>query len=74
MSGHRSSRRRDYGRRQKDVRDAAPRRTAIDLDGPATWARGRAWAHGPERQPLVRQARSGERPSGAERSVGGQGR
>ncbi len=43
MSGHRSSRRREYGRRQKDVRARRVETPAIDLDGPSLWARGRAW-------------------------------
>ena len=53
MSGHRASRRRDYGRRQKDVRSRRAEAPAIDLDGPELWARGPRLAPG---------TRSGRRP------------
>jgi hypothetical protein len=43
MSGHNSSRRRAYGRRQKDLRDRRESEMVIDLDGPAAWPRGGAW-------------------------------
>ncbi|MBX3030808.1 MAG: hypothetical protein KF809_11660 [Chloroflexi bacterium] len=44
MSNHRSSRRRDYGRRQKEVRDRRSTDLPIDLEGPTGWARAGAWA------------------------------
>jgi hypothetical protein len=44
MSGHRSSRRQSYGRRQKDVRDRHADQMNVDLEGPAGWLRARGWA------------------------------
>ena len=43
MSGHNSSRRRSYGRRQKDLRDRREAEMVIDLEGPTGWPRGGAW-------------------------------
>lgn len=43
MSGHNSSRRRSYGRRQKDLRDRREADITIDLEGPTGWPRGGAW-------------------------------
>jgi hypothetical protein len=43
MSGHNSSRRRAYGRRQKDLRDRPGSEMVIDLEGPSGWPRGGAW-------------------------------
>jgi hypothetical protein len=42
-SGHGSSRRRAYGRRQRDLRDRQATDLAVDLDGPPSWPRGGAW-------------------------------
>ena len=61
MSGHNSSRRRAYGRRQKDLRDRNESEMTIDLEGPSGWPRGGAWdrpatsAHTPD----LRTHRSG---------------
>lgn len=74
MSGHRSSRRREYGRRQKDVRARRNETPQIDLDAPTLWARGRAWDTTGERPALTQQSRYTERPSTADRSLGSQGR
>lgn len=38
--GHGSSRRRSYGRRQKELRDRRGLDLTIDLDGPAGWSNG----------------------------------
>jgi hypothetical protein len=43
MSGHRSSRRQSYGRRQKDVRDRRIDEMQVDLEGPSGWLRARGW-------------------------------
>ena len=43
MSGHSSSRRRAYGRRQKDLRDRRESDLSIDLEGPTGWPRGGYW-------------------------------
>jgi hypothetical protein len=43
MSGHRSSRRQSYGRRQKDVRDRRIDELQVDLEGPSGWLRARGW-------------------------------
>jgi len=43
MSGHGSSRRRNYGKRQKDLRDRHVTDLSPDLDGPSVWPRGGAW-------------------------------
>lgn len=60
MSGHRSSRRQSYGRRQKDVRDRRGDAMTIDLEGPSGWLRARGWIeNGPER-PMTRP--TGRRP------------
>jgi len=41
--GHGASRRRNYGKRQKDVRERLPSDLSIDLDGPVRWPRGSSW-------------------------------
>ena len=41
--GHGASRRRNYGRRQSEVRHRNDQDLAIDLQGPAAWPRGRGW-------------------------------
>ncbi len=69
MSGHRASRRRDYGRRQKDVRSRRAAPPAIDLDGPELWARARAWHLGPVRPAALSPSRSDQQPAD-EQSVG----
>ncbi len=74
MSGHRSSRRREYGRRQKDVRARRTEMPPIALEAPMSWARGRAWDTTGERPANSQQPRVGERPSQDDRSVGGRGR
>ena len=74
MSGHRSSRRREYGRRQKDVRARRTEMPPIDLEAPASWARGRAWDTTGESPAVGQQQRFGERPSQDDSSVGSQGR
>jgi hypothetical protein len=43
VSGHGSSRRRNYGKRQKDLRDRHATDLSVDLDGPSVWPRGGAW-------------------------------
>ncbi len=43
MSGHGSSRRRNYGKRQKDLRDRRTFDLSVDLEGPAGWPRGGGW-------------------------------
>lgn len=43
MSGHGSSRRRNYGKRQKDLRDRRASELSVDLEGPASWPRGGGW-------------------------------
>jgi hypothetical protein len=41
---HTSSRRRAYGKRQRDLRDRrALGELVVDQDGPLHWPRGRAW-------------------------------
>lgn len=45
MSGHRTSRRRDYGRRQKEVKGRHAEALAVVLDAPELWVRGRGWEH-----------------------------
>lgn len=74
MSGHRSSRRREYGRRQKDVRARRGEAPPIDLDAPTLWARGRGWDTTGERPALAQQPRFGERPSADGRTDHGQDR
>jgi hypothetical protein len=61
MSGHRSSRRQSYGRRQKDVRDRRSDELRVDLEGPSGWLRARGWVDAePERSvPAPRGRRSG---------------
>lgn len=41
--GHGASRRRNYGRRQSEVRRRSDQDLAIDLQGPAAWPRGTGW-------------------------------
>jgi hypothetical protein len=41
--GHSSSRRRNYGRRQTELRHRRDDGTIRDLDGPASWPRGSGW-------------------------------
>lgn len=43
MSGHGTSRRRNYGKRQKDLRDRRGFDLSVDLEGPASWPRGGGW-------------------------------
>ena len=44
MSGsHSSSRRRNYGQRQRDVRRRGLPEYQVDLDGPDSWPRGSGW-------------------------------
>jgi len=43
MSGHGTSRRRTYGKRQKDLRDRRTSDLSVDLEGPASWPRGGGW-------------------------------
>lgn len=62
MSGHRSSRRQSYGKRQKDVRDRRADQMSVDLDGPSGWPRARGWADaeaGPAPTPSPRGRRHG---------------
>ncbi|MFN8620913.1 MAG: hypothetical protein U0869_09245 [Chloroflexota bacterium] len=42
-SGHGSSRRRSYGKRQRDLRDRQALDLVVDLEGPPSWPRGGAW-------------------------------
>jgi hypothetical protein len=60
MSGHRSSRRQSYGKRQKDVRGRHPDEMSIDLDGPSGWLRARSWSD-PEPTPRPAQSSRGRR-------------
>jgi hypothetical protein len=48
---HTSSRRRSYGRRQKDLRERRATDLVIDQDGPRHWPRGRGWDGTPEAGP-----------------------
>ncbi|MEA2622701.1 MAG: hypothetical protein QOH61_1611 [Chloroflexota bacterium] len=41
--GHGTSRRRNYGRRQSEVRRRPGPEVAVDLEGPSAWPRGRGW-------------------------------
>jgi hypothetical protein len=41
--GHGASRRRNYGRRQSEVRRRRDGDLSIDLQGPAAWPRGSGW-------------------------------
>ena len=41
--GHGASRRRNYGRRQSEVRRRNDNGMAIDLQGPIGWPRGTGW-------------------------------
>lgn len=62
MSGHRSSRRQSYGKRQKDIRGRQPDEMTIDLDGPSGWLRARSWSDAgpsPRPAPTPRGRRSG---------------
>lgn len=43
MSGHGTSRRRNYGKRQRDVRGRRLTDLSVDLQGPASWPRGGGW-------------------------------
>lgn len=51
MSGHRSSRRQSYGKRQKDVRDRRADQMSVDLEGPSGWLRARGWG---DSEPVAR--------------------
>jgi hypothetical protein len=51
MSGHRTSRRQSYGRRQKDVRDRRIDELQVDLEGPSGWLRARGWVDGETQHP-----------------------
>jgi hypothetical protein len=42
-SSHSSSRRRNYGGRQRDIRRRGLPELQIDLDGPDSWPRGSGW-------------------------------
>jgi hypothetical protein len=41
--GHSSSRRRNYGRRQTELRHRRGDGTILDAGGPASWPRGSGW-------------------------------
>jgi hypothetical protein len=43
MSGHRSSRRQSYGKRQKDVRGRHLEEMQVDVEGPSGWLRAGGW-------------------------------
>jgi len=45
-SSHSSSRRRNYGTRQRDVRRRGMPEFQVDLEGPDGWPRGSAWDRG----------------------------
>lgn len=49
--GHGSSRRRSYGRRQKELRDRHEGDLSVDLEGPLRWPRGGAWDAPPRSAP-----------------------
>jgi hypothetical protein len=53
MSGHRSSRRQSYGKRQKDVRDRRLDEMHVDLDGPTGWLRARGWTDPAPQRPRL---------------------
>ncbi len=74
MSGHRASRRREYGRRQKDVRGRRREAPAIDLDPPTLWVRGRAWGDASTPSTSIAPLRFAEQSSTADGSAGSQGR
>jgi hypothetical protein len=42
--GHSTSRRRNYGRRQREIRRRQELDLPIDLQGPDAWPRGSGWA------------------------------
>jgi hypothetical protein len=42
-NGHSSSRRRNYGRRQRDIRRRGLPDMPVDLQGPDAWPRGSGW-------------------------------
>jgi hypothetical protein len=44
-NAHSSSRRRNYGQRQRDVRRRGLPEFQVDLDGPDAWPRGSGWDH-----------------------------
>ena len=60
MSGHRSSRRSSYGRRQKDVRDRRLDEMSVDLEGPSGWLRAGGWVETDPERPAPGPA--GRRP------------
>jgi hypothetical protein len=60
MSGHRSSRRQSYGKRQKDVRDRRIDEIHPDLEGPSGWLRARGWVDADVERPAP--APRGRRP------------
>jgi hypothetical protein len=80
MSGHRSSRRREYGRRQKDVRGRRVEPPA-NLDAPSLWVRGRAWGDTSTQSSAMASSRFADQspafvdqsPTG-DRAAGSQGR
>ena len=73
MSGHRSSRRREYGRRQKEVRDRRTETPSIGLDAPVLWVRGRAW-DGASGRPSAASSPFRDGSAVADGSSGSQGR
>jgi hypothetical protein len=62
-NAHSSSRRRNYGQRQRDVRRRGLPEMQIDLDGPASWPRGSGWDHA--------ERMRGDRGNGRNSDVGG---
>jgi hypothetical protein len=55
--GHGASRRRNYGRRQSEVRHRTEVDLTIDLQGPSAWPRGSGWDAGSD-SPAHRPASS----------------
>jgi hypothetical protein len=65
MSGGRgNSRRRSYGRRQKELRDRRGLDLTIDLDGPTGWPNGGAWDPGPSSSASPRSDHGPQPPGG----------
>jgi hypothetical protein len=54
--GHNARRRRNYGKRQRDLRDRRGTPLDVGLDVPAHWPRGAAW------EQVVTERRSGTPP------------
>jgi hypothetical protein len=65
MSGHGTSRRRSYGKRQRELRDRRGGDLTIDLEGPTRWPRGAAWDDTARMRPWTAADGSAMGPTGA---------